>query len=65
MLSDEWLERYTYPLRETLTENFDKSSTNVTESNKQTNEHMNGQTESYITLGINAGGITTRNHFFY
>ena len=37
----------------------------MTESNKQRDEHMNGQTVSYITLGINAGDITTRNHFFY
>ena len=63
-----------YPLRETLTENFDVNSTNATESNERTNERTNKQTnggtdkrkdESYISIGINAGGKSTRNPFFY
>ena len=59
-----------YQLGETLTENFDVNSTNATESKERTNEHTNGWTdkrkdESYIPLGINAGGITTHNPFLY
>ena len=61
MLSDAWLERYTH-YDKTLTKNFAVNSTNVTESNERTNEQMNIRTdkrqgESYIPLGINAGGI--------
>ena len=37
--------REIYSLRETLTKNFEANSTNVTESNEQTNKHMNGGTE--------------------
>ena len=73
-----WVVGEIYPLRETLTEDFDVNSTNATESNEQPNEHTNGQTERpklftprhkcrgyNLPLGINAGGITTRNPFFY
>ena len=73
MLFDEWLERVgeLYPLKETLTENFDVhvNSTHATECNERSNEHTNGRTnkwkdESYKPLSINVGGITTRNPFF-
>ena len=58
------------PIKGTSTENFEVNSTYATESNERTNEHTNGRTdtrkdESYIPLCINAGGITTRNPFFY
>ena len=65
MLSDAWLEGI-YSLRETLTKNFVVNSTNVTESNERTKTRTNERTnirtdkyqgESYIPLGINAGGI--------
>ena len=54
--------REIYPLRETLTKNFEVNSTNVTENNDQTNKQTNIRTdkrkdENYIPLSINAGGI--------
>ena len=53
-----------YTTGETLTQNFDANSTNVTEV--RTNEQTNIQTderkdENYKPIGINAGGIKRSN----
>ena len=59
--------REIYPLKETLTENFDVNSTNAMKvTNEWTNIWMDKRKdESYIPLSTNAGAITTHNPFFY
>ena len=46
-------------------QDFDVNATNAKDSNKRTNEHTKGRTEKRKDESINAGGITTRNPFFY
>ena len=41
-----WVVGEIYPLRETLTENFDINSANATESNEWTYERTNGKTKA-------------------
>ena len=55
--------REIYSLRETLTKNFEVNSTNLPESNQRTNIRRDERKgENYIPLGINAGGIKSKNN---